>query len=117
MLSSKTYVFEDDLTRCWSVWLVCFFLCVQGKRGGGGTNANAVSRCCEALNRVGPVSSLSFLSFPHLNLLRYLFTYACTVVTCFCVFNTSQDAEPGKCNFNAPAIRKDFFSKFDKYNN
>ena len=23
---------------------------------------------------------------------------------------------PKKCNFNAPAIRKNFFSKFDKYN-
>ena len=23
---------------------------------------------------------------------------------------------PQKCNFNAPAIRKNFFSKFDKYN-
>ena len=35
MLSSKTYVFEDDLTRCWSVWLICFFLCVQGKGEAG----------------------------------------------------------------------------------
>ena len=23
---------------------------------------------------------------------------------------------PKKCNFNAPAIRKEFLSKFDKYN-
>ena len=28
----------------------------------------------------------------------------------------SQDAEPEKCNFNAPAIRKKCLSKFDKYN-
>ena len=57
-------------------------LCAR-KGGGGGTNANAISRCCEALNRVGPVSSLSFLSFPHLNLNLNLFTYTGTVVTWF----------------------------------
>ena len=30
--------------------------------------------------------------------------------------NSSQDAEHENCDFNAPAIRKEFLSKFDKYN-
>ena len=30
--------------------------------------------------------------------------------------HNSQDAEPEKMQLNAPAIRKKFFPKFDKYN-
>ena len=70
------------------VSLAGLFLSVRASKGGGGeTNANAVSRCCETLNRVGPVSSLSFLSFPHLNFNLNLFTYTSTVVTCYLILS------------------------------
>ena len=40
------------------------------------------------------------------------------VVLSFFIHSMSifHDAEPEKINFNAPAIRKEFLSKFDKYN-